>query len=111
MAPCAGDSKPPTLMARSRSPPEEWVPVGADNPVQAVQQDFRWRDTDDEDGAWRSPSSTLPSFVSSSCSVSHAVRNGTWPSRSSCSATRSRYCAARSSALLCAQRTEHCSLG
>ena len=87
------------------------VGVGADNPVHAVQQDLRWRETDDEDGAWRSPSSTSPSFVSSRCSVSHAVGKRTWPSRWSCSATRSRCCAARSPALLFDQRTERCSPG
>ena len=38
-------------------------PVGAENPVQPVELEFRWRDAHGEDGSWRSPSSTSPSFV------------------------------------------------
>ncbi len=49
-----------------------WVPKTS---FGTIDLDFRWRGHDDEDGAWRSPSSTLPSSVSSSCSVSHVVGN------------------------------------
>ena len=54
--------------------------------------DFCCRDTDDEDGAWHSPSSTLPSSVRSNWFGSRGVSNRTSPSKSSCFATRLRSC-------------------
>ena len=66
-----------------------WVPKTSSRPIDL---DFQWRSANDEDGGWRSPSSTLPSSVSSSWPASHGVANRTWPSRSSCSATRSPSC-------------------
>ena len=56
-------------------------PVGAENVnqtvIRAFDQDFRLHDSVDEDGAWQSPSTTLPSSAFFSWSVSLAVSNRT----------------------------------
>jgi hypothetical protein len=57
-----------------------------------IDLDFCCRDTDDEDGAWHSPSSTLLSSVRSNWFGSRGVSNRTSPSKSSCFATRLRSC-------------------
>ena len=67
-----------------------WVPKTSSGPIDL---DFCCRDTDDEDGAWHSPSSTLPSSVRSNWFGSRGVSNRTSPSKSSCFATRLRSCA------------------
>ncbi len=63
------------------SKPASW-PVGAENVIRIVDQDFRWCDPGDEDGAWRSPSSTLPSSACFSWSSSHVASKRTWPLKS-----------------------------
>src|ERR1039458_7913317 len=54
--------------------------------------DFCCRDTDDEDGAWHSPSSTSLSSVRSNWFGSRGVNNRTSASKSACFATRLRSC-------------------
>ena len=62
-----------------------WVPKTSSG---TIDLDFRWRGHDDEDGACRSPSSTLPLSVSSSCSVSHVDSNPVGAENSICTLTR-----------------------
>ena len=56
--------------------------VGAENLVQGRRPGLSCWGTEAEDEAWPSRSSTLPSSVSPSCYVSHAVGNKTWLSKS-----------------------------
>jgi hypothetical protein len=86
-----------------RSGPALWVPKTSPG---TIDLDFRWRGHDDEDGAWRSPSSPLPSSVSSACSVSHVVGKRTWPSRSSCCPTKLASCTERWRVGPCGPRIE-----
>jgi hypothetical protein len=57
-----------------------------------IDLDSCCRDTDDENGAWHSPSSTSLSSVRSNWFGSRGVNNRTSPSKSSCFATRLRSC-------------------
>ncbi len=86
------------------------LPVGAENVIRIVDLDFRWVDPGDEDGVWHSPSSTLPSFAYFSWFVSLAMDGRTWPSRSSCSATRLPSCAGRWPVRRFSLRIGQCSL-
>jgi hypothetical protein len=84
-----------------------WVPKTLSD---TINLDFRLHETGDEDGAWHSLSSVLPSSVSSNWSVSPVMDKRTWPSRSSSSAKSLPSCADRWRVRPCSQRTEQYSL-
>src|SRR5665213_777460 len=82
-----------------------WVPeIPSDGP----QLDFHWTEPADKTALWRCPSSTSPLSDCSSCSGSPMAGKRSSLSKSSCSATRSPSCAARSHAPRCARRIERC---